>query len=96
MAIVETVEASGPRRRLRVRSPVTLEPIGEFDCATAEDVKAAVERARKAQGDWARLSFENRAGYLWRLLDLFVKRQDEIIDVVIQETGKARAEAIAM
>ena len=96
MAIVETVEASGPRRRLRVRSPVTLEPIGEFDCATPEDVKAAVERARKAQGDWARLSFENRAGYLWRLLDLFVKRQDEIIDVVIQETGKARAEAIAM
>ncbi len=96
MAIVETVEIPGPRRRLRVKSPVTLEPVGEFDCATPEDVKSAVERARKAQGGWAKLSFDERAAVMWRLLDLFVKRQDEIIDIVIQETGKARAEAIAM
>ncbi len=96
MAIVENVDTPGPRRRLRVKSPVSLEPIGEFDCATAEDVKTAVERARKAQGAWAERSFDERAAVLWRLLDLFVERQDEIIDVVIQETGKARAEAISM
>ena len=72
MAIVESVASSGPRRRLRVKSPVTLESIGEFECASAEEVRAAVERARKTQADWARLSFDDRAAYMWRLLDQFV------------------------
>jgi acyl-CoA reductase-like NAD-dependent aldehyde dehydrogenase len=96
MAIVEPIESAGPRRRLRALSPVTLEPIGEFDCATAEDVRNAVERARKAQREWASLSFEKRARHLYRLLDQFVQNQDEIVESVIQETGKARSEAIAM
>jgi len=81
---------------MRVRSPATLEAIGEFDCATAEDVSAAVARARVAQEKWAALSFDERAAYLWRLVDEFVRRQDEVIDAVIAETGKARSEAIGM
>ena len=96
MAIYEPIESPGPRRRLRVRSPVTLEPIGEFDCGTREDVGAAVERARKAQADWARRSFDERAACMWRLLEQFTRRQDEVVDAVVQETGKARAEAISM
>ena len=77
MAIVEPVESSGPRRRLRVRSPVTLEPIGEFDCASDDDVRAAVERARKAQAERSTLSFDRRARHLSRLVDELVARQDE-------------------
>jgi succinate-semialdehyde dehydrogenase/glutarate-semialdehyde dehydrogenase len=96
MAIVESISAAGPRRRYRSVSPVTLAPIGEFECASAEDVRAAVERARKAQGAWGALPVGERAQYLWRLLDQFVARQDEVIDIVIQETGKARSEAISM
>ncbi|MBW2272993.1 MAG: aldehyde dehydrogenase family protein [Deltaproteobacteria bacterium] len=96
MAIIEPVPSDGPRRRLRVLNPATLEPLGEFDCANAEDVHAAVERARKAQTEWAALSFEQRARYMWRLLDIFVERQDEVIDAVMRETGKPRTEAIGM
>ena len=96
MAIVEAIESTGSRRRLRARSPVTLEPIGEFDCATPEDVRAAVERARKAQHAWAELSFDERASQLRRLLKQMVQRQDEIVDLVVKETGKARSEAISM
>jgi succinate-semialdehyde dehydrogenase/glutarate-semialdehyde dehydrogenase len=96
MAIVEVAESPGPRRVLRLKSPANLETIGEIECAGAEDVRAAVERARKAQAAWAKLSFDERAEPMWRLLDLFVKRQDEIIDIVVKETGKARAEAIGM
>ena len=33
---------------------------------------------------------------MWRLLDQFVTRQDEVIEAVQQETGKPRAEAIGM
>jgi len=96
MAIIEPVATPGPRRRYRAASPATLAPIGEFECASAEDVRAAVERARKAQAAWAELPVAERAQYLWRLLDQFVARQDEIIELVIQETGKARSEAISM
>jgi succinate-semialdehyde dehydrogenase/glutarate-semialdehyde dehydrogenase len=56
MAIFEPIETSGARRKLRLRSTVTLEPIGELECATAEDVRAAVDRARKAPSAWARSS----------------------------------------
>jgi len=96
MAIIEPIETPGPRRRYRASSPATLAPIGEFECANAEDVRAAVQRARKAQAAWAELPVGERAQVLWRLLDQFVARQDEIIELVIQETGKARSEAISM
>ncbi len=96
MAMLEVLESTDDRRRIRVTSPASLEAIGEFECRSAEEVGAAVGRARVAQGKWAGLSVEERAPYLWRLVDQFVKRQDEIIDAVIAETGKARSEAIAM
>jgi acyl-CoA reductase-like NAD-dependent aldehyde dehydrogenase len=96
MAIIEPVASDGPQRRLRVSSPTTLEPIGEFDCASAEDVHAAVERAQKAQAEWASRSFEERARIMWRLLDIFVEGQEEVIEAVIRETGKPRSEAISM
>jgi succinate-semialdehyde dehydrogenase/glutarate-semialdehyde dehydrogenase len=96
MAIIEPIETPGLRRRYRASSPATLAPIGEFECANAEDVRAAVARARKAQAAWAELPVAERAQVLWRLLDQFVARQDEIIELVIQETGKARSEAISM
>jgi succinate-semialdehyde dehydrogenase/glutarate-semialdehyde dehydrogenase len=96
MALFEQIPSDGERRRYRVTDPVHFEPIGEFDAGTAEDVRAAVERARKAQATWAQLSFDQRAEYLWRLVDVLVERQDEIIDCVVKETGKTRNEAVSM
>lgn len=96
MALFEAIPSDSERRRYRVKSPVTLEIIGEFEAGTAGDVQQAVERGRKAQRDWARRSFDERAEVLWRLVDRIVERQDEIIDLVVQETGKPRNEAISM
>ncbi len=96
MAIFERVENGAERRHYVVKSPVTLEPIGEFDAGSAADVHGAVERARKAQAKWAQLSFADRAEYLWRLVDVIVERQDEIVDCVIAETGKPHNEAVSM
>ncbi len=96
MALFESIPTADGTRRYNVKSPVTLESIGEFQCATEEEVRRAVLRARKAQRDWATKSFDERAEVLWRLVDQFVARQDEIIDLVVKETGKARAEAISM
>ena len=53
MAIVTPLEpAAGTRRRLGLANPATLEPIGEIEVQTADDVRTALERAREVQPEW--------------------------------------------
>ncbi len=95
MAIVEQVESGADgQRRLRVANPATLEPIGEVAVQSDAEVLAAVERARKAQPDWAALSFDERGHHLERAVRTLLERQDEFIDVIVSETGKPRIEAL--
>jgi succinate-semialdehyde dehydrogenase/glutarate-semialdehyde dehydrogenase len=97
MAIVQPIDTpSGARRRLRLSSPATLEPIDEIEVQNAADVREALERARKAQPEWAALPVEERVRYLERALKLVIERQDDIIECVLRETGKARGEALSM
>jgi succinate-semialdehyde dehydrogenase/glutarate-semialdehyde dehydrogenase len=96
MAVVERVEAAaGERRRLRLANPATLEPLGEIEVAGAEQVRDAVARARKAQGEWAALSFGERGHFLERASRLLAARQAEFVDRIVAETGKPRAEALS-
>jgi len=96
MAIYEPIESNDSRRHLQLRSPVTLEPTGELVCANAEDVAQAIAVARKAQPEWAATPIRERAKIAARALELVLERQDEIIDVVVGETGKARTDAMSM
>ncbi|MGW4580807.1 succinic semialdehyde dehydrogenase [Rhodococcus aetherivorans] len=63
-------------------------PIG-----TADDARAALERARVAQADWARRSVEQRAEIFHRYHDLVLAHREELMDMAQAETGKARASA---
>jgi acyl-CoA reductase-like NAD-dependent aldehyde dehydrogenase len=96
MAILEPLEpGAGERRRYRLRSPATLEPIGELEARSADDVRAALEMARKAQPDWAALPIDERARTLRRAVRVLLARQAEFVDVVRRETGKPETEALA-
>ncbi len=97
MAIVTPIETPpGERRRLRLSSPATRETLHEIRVANADDVRAALERARKAQPAWDALGPEGRVRYLRRALALLVAKQEEFIDVVVRESGKPRTEALMM
>jgi len=96
MSIFEPIESSDSRRRLQLKSPVTLEPIGELVCANAEDVAAAISKARVAQKAWSATSMKHRAEVVERALKIVIERQDEIIETVVNETGKARTDAMSM
>ena len=77
MAIVKPLKtAPGARRRLSIASPATLEPIGQIEVQTVEDVRAAVQKAHQAQPAWAALSFEQRGEYMLRALKILLERQD--------------------
>jgi acyl-CoA reductase-like NAD-dependent aldehyde dehydrogenase len=95
MAIVRPIEtAPGARRRLELASPATGERIGEIEVMNADDVRAAVERARKAQPAWAALEPEERARFVERALGCLVERQERVVEIVVRESGKPATEAL--
>ena len=59
----------------------------------ADDVEAAFQRARAAQPAWAATDVPQRAQVLLDLHDLVLDRQDEIMDLIQSESGKARKHA---
>jgi succinate-semialdehyde dehydrogenase/glutarate-semialdehyde dehydrogenase len=77
----------------RAVSPVNGQPLGDVPQSTTSDVAAAFKRARRAQAAWAATSLEERSAIFLRLHDLVLDRQDEIMDLICWESGKARKHA---
>ena len=77
---------------IRVVNPATLEPIREVAVTDADGVGAAVQRARVAQQQWARLSFAERGAALKRYRDAIVDSKDRIAEIISSETGRPRGE----
>lgn len=97
MAIVEQLEPTADgRRRLELRSPATRERVGEIEVSTADDVAAALAKARAAQPGWAARPVKERAAIIRNAVSVLLKRRDEIVETVMQETGKPRVEALAV
>ncbi len=76
-------------------SPATGEPVGEVPIQSAEDVRAAVARAREAQRAWALLPIEERCTRILAFRDAIVDRAEEVIDIIVAECGKPRFEALS-
>lgn len=76
-----------------VSSPLSGQPIAHIPQSSADDVAEAYAKARRAQAAWARTSLDDRAAMLLRFHDLVLDRQDEIIDLIVLESGKARKHA---
>src|SRR3954454_15987294 len=74
-------------------APYDALPIVPVPACTPDDVECAVRRARPAQERWAELSFGARAEVILRFHDLLVERQDEVLDLIQWEMGKARFHA---
>ena len=73
-----------------VSSPLTGQPLAHIPQSSEADVAEAFRRARRAQAAWARTPIEERAAALLRFHDLVLDRQDEILDLIGWESGKAR------
>ena len=79
---------------VRSYAPATGELIGEAPISKPDDVRAAVERARKAQQAWGVLPVEERCERILRFRDAVVDRAEEVVDLLARETGKPRHEAL--
>ena len=76
-------------------NPATLEELGRFHIDSPSEVNGAVARARAVQPQWAALSYRNRARYILKVRHALYERQNEIINIISDETGKPPFEALS-
>jgi succinate-semialdehyde dehydrogenase/glutarate-semialdehyde dehydrogenase len=74
-------------------NPATGDEVGRFPVASAEDVAAAVVRAREASTWWAGLGHAGRRQRLLRYRSVLANRLGELAALVRREAGKPEAEA---
>ena len=88
--LAHRVDVAEGRETKAVTSPLNGEVIGEVPLGTADDVTAAVAECRRVQRRWAQTSIKDRAAVLLRYHDLVLDHQEELLDLIQAENGKAR------
>ncbi len=88
-----TNSGAGIGNTLTVCAPATGKLLVKLPVGCEADVTRAVELSRAAQSDWATCSFAGRRRIFLRFHDLLLNRQDEVLDLIQLETGKARRHA---
>ncbi|WP_018429388.1 aldehyde dehydrogenase family protein [Hoeflea sp. 108] len=73
---------------VKLKSPVDGSIYVERPVATDQAVNAAVERARTAQADWARVPVAERAAYMLKMLEALVGMSDEIVPELAWQMGR--------
>ena len=70
----------------------TSDVIGEFPLSGEEDVRRAVESAKRGFEKWSRMPAPARGDVLRRVGDILTRRKDELADLMTREMGKPLAE----
>lgn len=78
---------------ISVISPVTGEKLHEIDSHTAKDVALRFLEAKTAQLSWAQVSAKRRSKIAGAIADAVLAEQEQLMDLLQQETGKSRAHA---
>ncbi|GAA1620090.1 succinic semialdehyde dehydrogenase [Brevibacterium sanguinis] len=92
-ALSRRVRVADPDATQDVTNAMTGEVLGTVPHATPADVVAAAARARSVQKEWAARPIRERAEVLMRFHDLVLRHQDEVLDLIQLENGKARRHA---
>ena len=79
---------SAPAAGIPLRNPRTGASDGELPVTAAADVALAGERLRSAQEAWAALAVEERCARLARLADALVARREELLELLLADTGR--------
>ncbi len=80
--------------RFGIYNPATGELLRELECATAEQVNAAVEKARAAQPAWAGIGLRERLQVITRFQRKLYEARQEVAELITREAGKPVTEAL--
>src|SRR5690606_25547150 len=92
-ALVARVTTGPGSGSVTMTAPFTERPTAVLPQATDDITRAAFARARRAQPSWATTSVAERQRILLRLHELVLAHQDEGLDLIQVESGKARLDA---
>jgi acyl-CoA reductase-like NAD-dependent aldehyde dehydrogenase len=73
---------------VKLKSPIDGSIFVERPVASDQAINAAVERARTAQADWARVPVAERAAYMLKMLEALVAMSDEIVPELAWQMGR--------
>jgi acyl-CoA reductase-like NAD-dependent aldehyde dehydrogenase len=96
VAYLQPLDPVDGRRRYKLSAPEDGRDLGTFDVAHAEDVRAALARARQVQPGWAATPVSERADLMKRAVQVLLARQDEFMEVIRGETGRTEVETLFM
>ena len=85
--------ASTSEQWIPVTNPATQEVIAEVPVATQSEMDAAVNSAREAFKTWKEVPVSERARVMMRYQALLKEHQEEIAEILAQETGKTFEDA---
>jgi len=89
----ERVDASA-KESLEVRNPATGAPVGSVALDSSDLARRAVEAAADAFPAWSETPVGDRVQALFRFKQLLEEHAAELADIVVEEHGKTRAEAM--
>ena len=75
-------------QQLRTISPIDGSVVARRAYASAEQMRATVERARAAQAAWRGVPVEERAAAVGKGVDAFVARKSEIAEELTRQMGR--------
>lgn len=75
-------------------NPATGKIFAKIKCSTEKDINKAVEKARKAQKNWAALTLAQRSKMLEACAKDFVKQKEKIGRIITDEMGKLYKSAV--
>ena len=78
-----------------VRNPATGALVRSYDTATDAEIADAIDRAQAVYQGWGRTtSVADRAALVRRVAELHAERAEQLADLIIEEMGKPRDEAV--
>lgn len=96
MAWLEPLDPVDGRRRYGLSCPADGAALGEFTAASAEDVQAAVARARVVQREWAGTTVRHRQQLMAAALKHFLAERERFVEVIRGETGRSELDTLMM
>ena len=75
-------------------NPFNGETLVEIQQATDKQLDEAFQAATKAQAEWAKQTPAQRAAVLYKVVNIFDERQEEIVEWLIKESGSTRIKAM--
>ena len=92
-AVLEPTADTGSGPTFDSLDPATGDVVGTYPIHSADEVDAAVARAREASGWWQELGFDGRAELLLQWKGVITRRLAQLADVSHRETGKPHGDA---